>query len=92
MGRFCVDFRVLKQVTKPDIYYLPNFEETMSTLHGSRVFSTLDCESGFHQVKVAEADREKTSFTRPLGSFRFREMAFGLWTAVVPSNALWTQS
>ena len=50
----------------------------MSTLHGSRYFSTLDCKSGFHQVKVAEADRDKTSFTTPLGSFGFRKMAFGL--------------
>jgi hypothetical protein len=50
----------------------------MSTLHGTRVFSTLNCESGFHQVKVAEADREETSFTTPLGSFQFREMDFGL--------------
>jgi transposase InsO family protein len=76
--RFCIDFRALNQVTKPDVYYLPVFEETMSTLHGSRYFSTLDCESGFHQVNVAEADRDKTSFTTPLGSFRFRKMAFGL--------------
>jgi hypothetical protein len=59
---FCVDFRALNQVTKPDNYYL-------STLQGSRVFSTLECESGFYQVKVAEADREKTSFTTPLGPF-----------------------
>jgi hypothetical protein len=73
-----MDFRALNQVTKPDIYYLPLFEETMSTLHGSRFFSTLDCESGFHQVKVAEAVRDKTSFTTPLGSFRFQKMAFGL--------------
>ena len=63
--RFCVDFRALKQVTKPDIYYLPPFEETMSTLHGSRYFSTIDCESGFHQVKVAEAEREKPPSLRP---------------------------
>jgi hypothetical protein len=76
--RFCVDFRALNQVTKPDIYYLFIFEETMSTLHGSRFFSTLDCKSGFHQVKVTKADRDKTTFTTPLGSFRFRKMAFGV--------------
>ena len=54
--RFCVDLRAVKQVIKPYIYYLPPFEETMSTLHGSRYFSTLDCESDFHQAKVVEAD------------------------------------
>jgi hypothetical protein len=76
--RFCADFRALNKITKPDIYYLPVFEETMSTLHGSRYFSTLDCESGFHQVNLAEADRDKTSFTTPAGSFRFCKMAQGL--------------
>ena len=41
--RFCVDFRALNQVTKPDIYYLPLFEETIcphSTADGTSVPST----------------------------------------------------
>jgi hypothetical protein len=34
--RFCVDFRALNAVTKFDSYPLPNFDETTSTLLGSR--------------------------------------------------------
>jgi hypothetical protein len=34
--RFCVDFRALNAVTKFASYPLPVFEETTSTLHGSR--------------------------------------------------------
>jgi hypothetical protein len=45
--RFCVDFRALNSVTKFDPYPLTIFEETSSTIHGSRYFSVLDCYSGF---------------------------------------------
>jgi len=41
--RICVDFRALNAVTKFDPCPLPDFEETTSTLHGSRYFSVLDC-------------------------------------------------
>jgi hypothetical protein len=34
--RFCVDFRALNAVTKFDAYPLPTFDETTSTLLGSR--------------------------------------------------------
>ena len=44
---FCVDFRALNAVTKNDSYPLPRFEETTSTLSGSKYFSVLDCYSGF---------------------------------------------
>jgi hypothetical protein len=69
--RFCVDFRALNQITRFDAYALPLFDETMSTLHHSKCFSTLDCESGFNQVKMAEEDKAKTAFSTPKGSFRF---------------------
>ena len=52
--RFCVDFRALNAVTKFDSYPLPVFEETTSTLHGSRYFSVLDCYSGFWQNNIKD--------------------------------------
>ena len=59
--RFCVDFRALNAVTQFDTYPLPVFEETVSTLHGSKYFSVIDCYSGFWQIKIAE-DKMKTAF------------------------------
>jgi hypothetical protein len=52
--RFWVDFRALNSVTKFDPYHLPKFEQTTSTLHGSRYFRTLHCFSGFHLVRIKE--------------------------------------
>jgi hypothetical protein len=53
-------------------------EETVSTLHGSRYFTTLDCFSGYLQVQVAEGDRAKTAFSIPSGHFQFKRLPFGL--------------
>jgi hypothetical protein len=52
--RFCVEFRALNAVTKFDSYPLPVFDETTSTLHGSKYFTVLDCYSGFWQVSIKE--------------------------------------
>jgi hypothetical protein len=69
--RFCVDFRALNKVPHFDTYPLPIFEETVSTLHGSRYFSVLDCYSGFWQLKLAEEDKLKTAFSVPSGHYQF---------------------
>ncbi|KAK4385593.1 Retrovirus-related Pol polyprotein from transposon.6 [Sesamum angolense] len=37
--------------------------------------------SGFHQIPVAPADQEKTTFTCPFGTFAYRRMPFGLCNA-----------
>jgi hypothetical protein len=52
--RFCVDLRALNKITTFDNYPLPVFDETVSTLHGSRYFSVIDLYSGFWQIKLAE--------------------------------------
>jgi hypothetical protein len=76
--RFCVDFRALKSVTKFDAYPLPVFEDTISTLFGSKYFSVLDCYSGFWQVSIKEGHKERTGFTVPFGHFEFNRLPFGL--------------
>jgi hypothetical protein len=64
--RFCADFRALKAVAHFDAYQLPVFDETMSTLHGSKYFTTLDCLSGFWQINIAERDKNENRFLHPI--------------------------
>ena len=45
------------------------------------VFTTLDCNSGYWQVPIAPEDRDKTTFTTHLGTFRHLRMPFGLRNA-----------
>ncbi|GBO24027.1 hypothetical protein AVEN_88699-1 [Araneus ventricosus] len=40
--------------------------------------SNIDLKSGYHQINVHPADRDKTAFVCPFGTFRFKKMPFGL--------------
>ena len=82
--RFCVDFRALNSVTKFDTYSIPVFQDATVSLHGSRYFTTLDCQCGFWQVPIKEEHRERTEFTVPSGQYEFTRLPFGLSNS--PSN------
>ncbi|GFV92956.1 hypothetical protein TNCV_1693491 [Trichonephila clavipes] len=65
--RFCVDYRLLNDITKKDSYLLPRIDDTLDTLAGNTWFSTLDLKSGCWQVELHPDDKEKTAFTTGQG-------------------------
>jgi transposase InsO family protein/predicted aspartyl protease len=79
--RFCVDYRKLNDATRKDSYPLPRIDDTLDTLAGSKIFSTLDLKSGYWQVELAPEDKEKTAFTLGSGLWQFTVMPFGLCNA-----------
>ena len=49
----CVDLTKLHKSMKRERYILPSVEQTLGQLAGSKVFSKLDANSGFWQIKLS---------------------------------------
>ena len=79
--RFCVDYRRVNDVTVKDAYPLPRIDQSLDQLSGSQWFSCLDLNSGYWQIEVDEADKEKTAFSTRQGLYEFNFMPFGLCNA-----------
>ena len=74
--RVCVDLSKLNEYVKRENHPLPAVDTTLRRLAGSRVFSKLDTNSGFWQIKLAWESRPLTTFITPRGRFCFNMLGF----------------
>ena len=66
--RLCTDYRQLNRVIIKNRYPLPRIDDLFDQLRGVRVYSKIDLRTGYHQLRVREADIPKTtSFSLELG-------------------------
>ncbi len=79
--RVCIDYRRLNRITKRDVYPLPLIHTIFDKLGKAKFLTTLDMDVGFHQIPIAEADREKSAFITPFGLFQYETMPFGMCNA-----------
>lgn len=47
---------------------MPRIDDALDTFPGAEYFTSLDLRSGYVQVAMHEADKEKTAFARPISS------------------------
>jgi hypothetical protein len=50
--RLCVDYRALNEVIIKNKYPLPRIDDLFDQLCGVCVFSKIDLQSGYHQLKI----------------------------------------
>jgi hypothetical protein len=73
-----VDYRYLNALTFKSRFPIPVFDELMDELAKATWFSTLDLNSGYHQIRLKKGEEFKTAFQTHFGHLEFKVLAFGL--------------
>jgi hypothetical protein len=76
-----VDFTSLNKACPNDPYTLPRIDQIVDSTAGCDLLCFLDAFSGYHQIKMAKEDEEKTAFITPCRVYYYVCMPFGLKNA-----------
>ena len=79
--RLCIDYRKLSKVTMKNKYPLPQIDDLFDQMRGAKVFSKVDLNSGYHQVRIKDEDIHKKTFRTRYGNYEFVVVPFGLTNA-----------
>jgi hypothetical protein len=79
--RMCIDYTDLNKACPSDPFALPRIDQIIDATVGCERLCFLDAYSGYHQIKMAVEDQEKTAFITPFGAFCYVSMPFGLKSA-----------
>ncbi|KAJ1189087.1 hypothetical protein NDU88_005838 [Pleurodeles waltl] len=79
--RLCVALRSLNKNIIIDCHPLPRIQEMIASLGTSKIFSTIDLHSAYHQIALRLDSQELTSFVTPFGAYKYLRLPFGLASA-----------
>jgi len=80
-SRMVINYKRLNDNTIDNAYNIPNKQEWINRIQGSKYFSKFDLKAGFWQVKMAEESIPWTAFTCPQGHYEWLVMPLGLKNA-----------
>ncbi|KAK8948956.1 hypothetical protein KSP39_PZI005193 [Platanthera zijinensis] len=79
--RMCVDYRALNKVTVKNKYPIPLIADLFDRMGSAKIYSKMDLQKGYYQVRIAEGDEPKTTCITRYGSYEWLVMPFGLTNA-----------
>ncbi|UYV61517.1 K02A2.6-like [Cordylochernes scorpioides] len=79
--RICVDLSRLNLSVERELHPLPVLEHELAQLNGAKIFSRLDANNGFWQIKLSEESQTLTTFITPFGRYKFKRLLFGISSA-----------
>ncbi|KAL0329077.1 UNVERIFIED_CONTAM: Retrovirus-related Pol polyprotein from transposon gypsy [Sesamum radiatum] len=79
--RMCTNFTDPNKAYPKDPYPLPRIDLLVDSTARCPLFNMMDAYQGYHQIFMAEKDRDKTSFLTENGIYCYNVMSFGLKNA-----------
>ena len=76
--RICVDLRKLNDECLHNPFPTPFMDEVLETVGGQEMYLFTDEFSGYHQVRIAKADRHKMTFMTEWSCYQYTVMLFEL--------------
>jgi hypothetical protein len=74
--RLCIEYRQLNKMTIKNKYPLRRINDLFDQVGGAKIFSKLDLQSSYHQVRIKDEDINKIVFWRIYGHYEFVVIAF----------------
>ena len=79
--RLVQNFKRLNEYTEKQSFPMPNIQSLLVRLRGATIFTQIDLNSAFYQIKMSEESIHLTSFVLGEDQFEFLRMPFGLTNA-----------
>ncbi|XP_051988677.1 uncharacterized protein LOC127648113 [Xyrauchen texanus] len=79
--RICMDPKDLNAAIEREHYPMRTIEKVMARMAGAKVFSTLDAQCGYWQVKLDKESSALCTFNTPFGRYAYKRLPFGINTA-----------
>jgi len=76
--RICVDLKKLNDACVHDPFPTPFTDEVLNNVGGQEAYYFTDGFLRYHQIKITQEDRSKTTFMTEWGCFHYTIMPFGL--------------
>ena len=67
-----INYKKMNEATEGDANYLHTKNELIENIRGMKYFSTLDCKSGFLQLRI---DEESKPFSSPQGHYEWNVLS-----------------